>query len=170
VIHATVIGEHLAEYPPYGWFFLAVTLFQVTWGVVVLITPTRTWLAFGIVSNSALLVIWLWSRTSGLPIGPDPGMAEAIGLPDVVCCLYEILLVATAVATLSVRPLARREGGRAIALTVVLLAIATALVISAPRPVADHAGGMRSMAMGRAGADRAIVAVAGSPTHPASRR
>ena len=37
------------------------------------------------------------SRTTGLPIGPDAGEAEAVGLADVVSTIYELAAVAVAV-------------------------------------------------------------------------
>ncbi len=37
------------------------------------------------------LVAWLWSRTVGLPFGPEPGVAEAVGVPDVLACALEVV-------------------------------------------------------------------------------
>ena len=42
------------------------------------------------------LVLWLVSRTIGLPIGPETWTPEAVGLADVGCCLLELVTLALA--------------------------------------------------------------------------
>ena len=46
------------------------------------------------------LLVWLYSRTLGLPFGPDAGIPEAVGIPDVVCCALEIGTLIAAVVLL----------------------------------------------------------------------
>src|SRR3954464_10094398 len=46
-----------------------------------------------IVINVPIVALWVWSRTFGLPFGPEPGEAEAIGIPDAVCTFTELVLV-----------------------------------------------------------------------------
>ena len=45
-------------------------------------------------------MLWAWSRSTGLPFGPEPGEPEAIGLADVAACLLEVVTLALAVALL----------------------------------------------------------------------
>jgi hypothetical protein len=53
-----------------------------------------------IVVNLPIVVLWLWSRSVGLPFGPEPGEAEAIGVPDAVCTFTELVLLGGVVAML----------------------------------------------------------------------
>ena len=40
----------------------------------------------------------MWSRTIGLPFGPEPGEAEAVGIPDAVCTATELVLIGGVIA------------------------------------------------------------------------
>jgi hypothetical protein len=93
VIHFAVTAEHFQEFVLFGAFFLALAAFQLIWGVVV---PQRSspWLLWiGLLLNLGVIVIWVVSRTSGLPIGPEPGEAEEIGLLDGLSTAAEALIV-----------------------------------------------------------------------------
>ncbi len=50
-IHAVVVTPHLEEYALFGWFFAGVTVFQVAWAGLIVVRPTRTWLAVGAAAN-----------------------------------------------------------------------------------------------------------------------
>jgi hypothetical protein len=93
LIHFAVLGEHLHEYWAYGAFFAAAGTCQALWALLVLQSPTRPLLAAGGVGNSLIVLLWLLSRTRGLPLGPDAGSAEPAGLADVVATGYELLVV-----------------------------------------------------------------------------
>ena len=105
-IHFAVIGEHFAEYWAFGTFFLVLAWFQAAWAVLVVTRPSRSLLLFGAIANGAVLVIWLWSRTLGLPIGPEAGETEPAELIDVVATVAEGLLVVGCLAMLEVGRLA----------------------------------------------------------------
>lgn len=105
-IHFAVIGEHFAEYWAFGAFFLVLAWFQAAWAVLVVTRPSRPLLLFGAIANGAVLVIWLWSRTLGLPIGPEAGETEPAELIDVVATVAEGLLVVGCLAMLEVSRLA----------------------------------------------------------------
>jgi hypothetical protein len=108
LIHFAVLGEHLREYWAYGAFFAAAGACQALWALLVVQSPTRLLLAAGAVGNGLIVLLWLLSRTRGLPLGPDAGSAEAVGLPDVVATAYELLVVAgCAVLTMRAVPLRR---------------------------------------------------------------
>jgi hypothetical protein len=101
-IHFAVMGEHFREYAAFGVFFSLVAWFQALWAIGVVVSPTRPMLAIGLVVNAAVVVIWLVSRTAGLPIGPEPGTAEPAAFLDVLSTVLEIG-VAVVTATLLVR-------------------------------------------------------------------
>ena len=50
---------------------------QAIWAAVVLWRPSRLWLWLGIAGNAIILAVYLASRTTGLPFGPDVGHPEA---------------------------------------------------------------------------------------------
>jgi hypothetical protein len=51
-----------------------------------------------VVVNVPIVLLWVWSRTLGLPFGPEAGEAEAIGIADALCTLTEIVIVGGALA------------------------------------------------------------------------
>lgn len=92
-IHFAVIVPHFNEYRPYGVFFLAVAWFQAVWAVLVVTTEDRRLLLLGLIVNAAVVVVWVWSRTAGLPIGPEPGVPEEIRAADVISTGLEASIV-----------------------------------------------------------------------------
>ena len=83
-IHFAVIFEHFADYALYGAFFLVIAWAQMIWAAVVLWRPSRLWLWLGAAGNALVVVVYVASRTAGLPIGPDVGNPEPAGGLDVV--------------------------------------------------------------------------------------
>jgi hypothetical protein len=66
--------------------------------IMVMLRPSgRVWLA-GAVGNALVIVVWILSRTVGLPWGPEAGQAEPVGFVDALSTAYEALLVAGAAA------------------------------------------------------------------------
>ena len=135
-IHFAVMGEHFREYVVFGLFFSLVAWFQALWALGVVVSPTRPLLAVGLVVNAAVVVIWIVSRTAGLPIGPEPGTAEPAAFLDVLSTILEIGIV-VATATLLVRrrsarsPGGTRNGLMAVgALALVLVSLTTLAVAS----------------------------------------
>lgn len=55
----------------------------------------------GIVANGAMVAIWTVSRTTGLPVGPDPWMPEALGALDLLATGLEMVLIAVGAGALS---------------------------------------------------------------------
>lgn len=100
-IHASVILEHFGEFWLFGAFFVVVTVLQVVWGVRVLVEPSRRVLVAGAVGNGLLVVLWIVSRTAGVPIGPEPGTAELIGWHDLISTIEELLIVVGVIAVLA---------------------------------------------------------------------
>ena len=56
-----------------------------------------------VAANLGVVVVWVFSRTTGLPIGPDAGQPEAVGVADVTATAFEIALVAGALVSLGAR-------------------------------------------------------------------
>jgi hypothetical protein len=120
VIHFAVTFEHFNEYLWYGVFFLVIAWAQLIWAAVAVWRLPRWWLWLGIAGNAAVLAVYLASRTTGLPFGPDKGHTEPFGGLDVVSALLELALIAGCAAllwrpSLAGRPVRRRTGFAAIA-------------------------------------------------------
>jgi hypothetical protein len=132
VIHFAVIAQHMNEWWLTGTFFVVVALFQLAWAVAVLARPSRPLYLLGAVVNALVVITWIVSRTVGVPVGPEAGEAESIGLPDVLATSYEVLLVAAAAplallasAAARLRPLDRASARWATAVAVVALTALT---------------------------------------------
>ena len=145
-IHFAVIGEHFDEYFAFGLFFSVVAWLQALWALGVVVAPTRPLLRAGLVGNAVVVGVWVISRTTGLPIGPEPGTPEPAAFLDVLSTVFEAGIVAGTVALL-VRPRSPREdrGGRTGSLAVGAFAVAlvlltTAAVASGDNGEAGHAG------------------------------
>jgi hypothetical protein len=107
IIHFAVIGQHLRESWLLGAFFAVVALAQLVWAPLVMARPSQhLWLA-GAVGNAVAVVVWIVSRTLGLPLGAEAGHAQPVGFADALSTVYEALLVVGAAAL--ARSATRRE-------------------------------------------------------------
>jgi hypothetical protein len=138
-IHFAVIFEHFDEYVLYGVFFLIISWAQLIWAAVVMWRPSRLWLWLGIAGNALVLAVYLASRTTGLPIGPDINNPEPVGGLDVVSGILEVALIAGCAAllwrpSLADRPVRRRGTFAALAtlLAVPALVIAVTTAVMTP--------------------------------------
>jgi hypothetical protein len=121
LIHAGVISLHLRESWLYGAFFILAAIAQVSWALVLLRAPSRRLLLYGVVGNAAVIVLWALTRTTGLPFGPAPGVAERIGWADTIASAYEGALVVFGSYMLFARRAKAREVPRFHAEIVVIL-------------------------------------------------
>jgi hypothetical protein len=93
-IHLWAIPEHFEEWWGYGAFFLASAVAQASYAIVLLARPGQQLLIAGIVSNSAIVLLYLVTRTLGIPFfGPEAGVVEEVGALDVVATASEAALV-----------------------------------------------------------------------------
>jgi len=129
LIHAVVVPEHWQEYRPYAVCFTALAAAQAGWSIAVFRGPTPTLLRAGAVLSAGVVAVWVLSRTVGLPLGPEPGRPEAVGVIDVAATLAELAIVAAAAAfwrdwpDVDVAPWALRLG------TVILVGAGVALTL-----------------------------------------
>jgi hypothetical protein len=104
VVHLAVCPEHFGEAALYGVFFAVVAVAQVVWPWLAVVRPQRWVLAAGLVGNLAIFMLWAVTRTIGIPLGPESGEVEAVGLLDVVSAVLELgVVVACAWALLEHR-------------------------------------------------------------------
>lgn len=99
-IHLWATPEHFYEWWGYGLFFLAVALAQGLFGVMILRWPGQRFALAGILGNLSIILVYLLSRTTGIPVGPHTGAEEA-GALDMAATAAEIALVVLLVSLLN---------------------------------------------------------------------
>lgn len=108
LIHALVVPEHLQEWGPAGAFFAVTAAAQIGWAVLIWRRPSRALLRVGLFGNAALVLLWLTSRTVGIPVGPHAGEIEALGAFDALAALNELLAGGMIMALLAGRGVTSR--------------------------------------------------------------
>jgi hypothetical protein len=94
LLHLLFTPEHFEEWIGYGLFFLVAGLAQLLFVVVVLRQPTnRSLLIAGIAGNALIVGLWIATRTLGVPLGPEAGEVEEIGVVDTLSKLTELALI-----------------------------------------------------------------------------
>jgi hypothetical protein len=92
-IHFAVIGEHFEEYWLFGLFFASLGWYQALWAVLYVLRPIPLLGSMAFVVNTGTVALWLWTRTVGVPIGPQAGELEPIGVPDAAASTFEVAIV-----------------------------------------------------------------------------
>lgn len=116
VAHGLVAPEHLREWWGYGLFFALAAIGQVFFGALLLAAPwrydetgglvpertgpERALGLLGIVGNAAVILLYVVTRTVGVPfLGPAAGEVEPLGAGGVVTTLLEAALVGLLIAS-----------------------------------------------------------------------
>jgi hypothetical protein len=93
VIHLAVIPSHWRDWIPAGLFFASVAVFQVIWALAAWARPATPLLGAGILVNGGCVVLWVWSRTAGVPFGPHAGVPEHVAGADICALLLQCYVV-----------------------------------------------------------------------------
>ncbi|WP_353951235.1 hypothetical protein V6K52_16580 [Knoellia sp. S7-12] len=110
-IHLAVTPEHLEEWWVFGTFFIVVGCFQLAFAALVLRRPTWPVAFAGIAVNLAVVLVYVASRTTGLPIEPPEDItshawshvAEGAGPADLAATGAELTVVCLLVTLLPPR-------------------------------------------------------------------
>src|SRR3954471_3905357 len=70
LIHGTVVSEHYALWPAAGVFFLGTQLVEVSLALAAFYVWNRATAQLVFATSIATVLVWLVSRTFGMPIGP----------------------------------------------------------------------------------------------------
>ncbi len=124
-IHFAVIGDHFAEYWVYGMFFAVAAWLQILWAIALASKGSRRLLFSGVLGNTIIVAVWVISRTSGLPVGPQSGTRETVNFTDFLATSFEALIVVGSVVLLGGSAERPRVGAR----TVMVTTVATALIV-----------------------------------------
>jgi hypothetical protein len=108
LLHAAFTPGHWAETWSHGLFFAAVAWLQLALAVAIIAHPSRRIFALATL-NIAVIATWVISRTVGAPFGPNSGVAEDVGIPDLIATALEAVIVAGSAVLLW-----RSRGGRGI--------------------------------------------------------
>ena len=92
LLHVQAAFDHVSEDALFAAFFVVVALGQFAWAVLAYRNPSRRVLAFGAVANLLVAALWVLSRTRGVPLGPERWEPEAVGPPDVIATVDEVLI------------------------------------------------------------------------------
>jgi hypothetical protein len=142
VIHLAFAPEHLQEYLPLGVGFLVAGVLQIGWAVGITLHESRRLLRLGGAFSLAFVAVYLMSRTTGLPIGPEALQPEPVGVADLLCCALEVpvgigALVLARRPGLLVRSLRTRLAA-AVGAAFLLVGSATAYAATAPGHEHEH--------------------------------
>jgi hypothetical protein len=111
-IHFAVISDHLEEDVLFGLLFFAFGWFQLIWAQVYLIWPRRQIALLAIAINLGGVLVWIMSRTVGLPFGPEAWVPEQLGFPDLLASSYELGIIGLLLPTLFPTRFAQRLGSQ----------------------------------------------------------
>jgi len=147
VIHLVAAPPHYAEIGDLAAGFVAAAIFQGVWVRWCLAGPGARAAWVGIAGNLGLVLAWAWTRTVGLPFGGPGTGPEAVGYPDGLAVVFELLLVGGLAARLIAdrrpardagRPV--RSGMRAVASIAIVPVVGLVLVLTSLATVAIAAG------------------------------
>jgi hypothetical protein len=88
-LHLSVTPNHLQEYLPFGVFFLVVGLAQAALAFAMFVRPSRRIFIAAALIGLGCVVLWLVSRTIGLPLGPSERL-ENVQLGDPLTLFLQI--------------------------------------------------------------------------------
>ncbi|HSJ59289.1 MAG TPA: hypothetical protein VLC95_19040 [Anaerolineae bacterium] len=111
LIHMLMTPVYFDQWLGYGAFFFSVSFAQLLYATALAVSPTtRFELWAGIIGNGAIIVLWLVTRTLGIPLfGPEAGQVQPVGLPDLLATAIELALIAHLVALLPRVPELKRQ-------------------------------------------------------------
>jgi hypothetical protein len=129
-IHVVASTDHFGEWWLFGLFFAALAAWQAAWGVLLYRYPSEAGLITGAGVNTGVALLWLVTRTVGLPIGPERWTPEGVGPLDVAATVDELAIAALGLALASAA-WRRRLGAKPVEWVVLALLIASGVALMA---------------------------------------
>jgi hypothetical protein len=93
IIHLVMVPSHAQAATADGVAFAVVGWLQVLAAIALLVRPSRLLLQGIVALNLAVVALWVWSRTTGLPFGAHAGEAEEVAFVDGLTTAFEVALV-----------------------------------------------------------------------------
>jgi hypothetical protein len=153
VVHLVMVPQHAQTGALEGWAFAIMGWFQILTAVALLARPSKRLLEAVIAFNLAVIAIWVWSRTAGLPVGAHAGEPEDAATVDQLTTVFEGLLVVGSGALLWRPQLGAKVTDSVLAvvsIVPVLALVATSFALADPE-TATHAHGDEAAADHHAG-------------------
>lgn len=97
-VHFAYMTSHWEDWWAYGVFFLVMGVGQGLFAPLVLRSQSPWLLVAGIAGNLAIIGMYVWSRTWGIPLGPHIGVVERAKVIDLAITATEIVLVGVLLA------------------------------------------------------------------------
>lgn len=116
-VHLAYTESHFDSWWGYGVFFLAVGLGQGLLGAALLRWRSARVALVGVVGNLAVVLMYVLSRTDGVPLGPHANVAEKAKTVDLLTTAGEIVLIVVLLAMLG------RTAGRIALNTMLILGV-----------------------------------------------
>src|SRR3954454_5570180 len=118
-IHVKVAPEHFGEWWGYGAFFVVSAIAELALVWMLARRPAQWVVQAGIWGSLATLLMYLVSRTAGIPVGPEAGVVEEVEALGIVASCAEAALLVLLCGLL---------GERSRSVTLTALAVAGALL------------------------------------------
>lgn len=90
-IHFLQSPRHFEEDQLYGWFFLGVGALQMAAAVLVIVWRKSVVYVLLASGSAGLLMLWILTRTVGIPLGEDAGRIQVVGAADLTAGVFELL-------------------------------------------------------------------------------
>ena len=138
VIHLKAIGEHLA-FPVVAIAFALIGAAQLSFAAAVLIRPSATVFMLGALLHTTIIVLWVFSRTTGFAFVPGAEDPSDIGVPDLVAQGFSIAIIGAAVIWMALRAESRGfDLAPAVVNRVKAVVLVGALFMTVPALFAPH--------------------------------
>lgn len=110
IIHVGIAANDFQLSPSFTPLIAMFAAFQLGWGGLAVLRPSRGALIWGAAVNAAIVALWIMSRTVGMPIGPQPWVPEPVGVVDAIAAVAEsVVVLATSCVALAARSLLARR-------------------------------------------------------------
>jgi hypothetical protein len=140
-IHLGVAPEHFGEWWGYGAFFVLAALGECALVALLALRPGAWVVQAGIWASLATMLMYLLSRTSGIPLGPATGVVEPVDLAGLVATAAEAALVVVLCGLLAGRERVRTLNALGLVGGALWIAALTGALAPPAQPVASgHAG------------------------------
>jgi hypothetical protein len=97
IVHAGAVGIHV-EHVTLARLFIAVAVFQLTFGIAALLKPSRWLAALGAMGNLAAVAAWLATRVTGISFIGGLETREAAQFSDTACALLGLIAAGLALS------------------------------------------------------------------------
>ncbi len=156
-IHVSAMSPHLRAHVLHGAAFAVMAAFQAVWAYAILRSGGARVLASGVLGHAAIVVLWSWTRSIGLPAWvPGSEGVEPVEIKDAVATLFALAVIAGS-CILWRRRLSRRLVGPSAAGAYVCTGAAALALLFVPAAVRSSSAHDHSHSRGNASRTKSSV-------------